>query len=174
MCAAEVGCTLQIVRTLYQELPMLGVCLGHQAIAEALGGRIVRSARPVHGQTSAVDHEGTGLFAGLPSPLVACRYHSLVVEPGSLPSELRPTAWTADGVLMAVEHTSLPVFGVQFHPEAILTQCGYELLANFLKLAGVAVEAAPAQLSAEEITRQVTPLAEPLPTAQKTSCYSKP
>jgi len=147
----QAGASLDIVRTLVGELPLLGVCLGHQVIAEALGGRIVRADRPVHGQTSPVMHEGTGLFAGLPAPLVACRYHSLVVDPDSLPYELRPTAWTEDNVLMAFEHTSLPVFGVQFHPEAILTQCGYELLANFLKLAGTEVDVLPQQLSDGEL-----------------------
>jgi anthranilate synthase/aminodeoxychorismate synthase-like glutamine amidotransferase len=147
----QAGASLEIVRRLYREVPMLGVCLGHQAIAEALGGRIVRAERPVHGQTSPVTHERTGLFAGLPSPLVACRYHSLVVAGDSLPAELRPTAWTEDGTLMALEHTSLPVFGVQFHPEAILTQCGYELLANFLRLAGASVEVPAEGLTATEL-----------------------
>jgi len=167
----QAGASLEIVRALYRELPMLGVCLGHQAIAEALGGRIARAERPVHGQTSPVVHEGTGLFAGLPSPLVVCRYHSLIVEPGSLPAELRPTAWTGDNVLMALEHTSLPVFGVQFHPEAILTQCGYELLANFLKLAGVPVEMAPEALSEWELAEQLPHIAF---RAQPSNCYSKP
>jgi len=170
----QAGASLEIVRTLAGELPLLGVCLGHQAIAEALGGRIVRADRPVHGQTSPVVHEGTGLFAGLPSPLVACRYHSLVVDPGSLPDELRPTAWTEDNVLMAFEHTSLPVFGVQFHPEAILTQCGFELLANFLKLAGIEVENVPETLTASELTEQAPPPTEPIPTGKRGPCYSKP
>jgi len=165
----KAGTSLEIVRTLVGEIPMLGVCLGHQVIAEALGGRIVRAARPVHGQTSPIVHEGTGLFAGLPSPLVACRYHSLVVEPKSLPADLRPTAWTEDRTLMALEHTSLPVFGVQFHPEAILTQCGYELLANFLKLAGVAVEAAPERLSESELIERPTDSQD-----TRSIVYSKP
>jgi anthranilate synthase/aminodeoxychorismate synthase-like glutamine amidotransferase len=132
----EAGTSLKIVRILHTELPILGVCLGHQVIAEALGGRIVRAPAPVHGQSSIITHDGAGLFAGVPSPLAVGRYHSLVAEPGSLPAELRPTAWTEDGVLMAFEHVRYPVYGVQFHPESILTECGYAMLANFLELAG--------------------------------------
>ncbi len=147
----EAGTSLEIVRTLHAELPLLGVCLGHQVIAEALGGRIVRTA-PVHGQATAVRHTGTGLFAGLPSPLMAGRYHSLIVEPGSLPAELKATAWTEAGELMAIEHVSLPVFGLQFHPESILTEHGYELLANFLRLAGCAADIDAASLVADEMS----------------------
>ncbi len=146
----EAGASLDIVRAVYGELPILGVCLGHQVIAEALGGRIVRAETPVHGRTSSVMHDRTGLFADLPSPLVVARYHSLVVEPASLPPELRATAWSDDGVLMAFEHTRWPVFGVQFHPESILTECGYELLANFLRLAGVLVSQDPSKLADDE------------------------
>ena len=132
----EAGASLEIVRQLHATMPMLGVCLGHQVIAEALGGRVVRAPMPVHGQASDIQHEGSGLFAGLPSPLRVGRYHSLVVEPESLPAGLRPTAWSEDGILMALEHTRWPVYGVQFHPESILTECGYGLLANFLRSAG--------------------------------------
>jgi len=135
----DAGMSLDIVRALHAEVPILGVCLGHQIIAEALGGRICRGPLPVHGQASAIRHEGTGLFAGLPKPMSVGRYHSLVVEPDSLPTELRPTAWTEDGILMALEHDRRPVYSVQFHPESILTECGYELLANFLRLAGLEV-----------------------------------
>ncbi len=148
---AKAGCSLDVVRTWHAELPMLGVCLGHQAIAEALGGRVVRADRPMHGQTSPVHHDGVGIFAGLPSPFAACRYHSLVVEPASLPTTLRPTAWTDDGVLMAFEHVELPVYGVQFHPEAILTTGGYRMLANFLHLAGLQTGAVPEDLAAGEL-----------------------
>ena len=98
---------------------------------------IVRAPVPVHGQASRINHDGKGLFAGMPSPLAVGRYHSLVAEQGSLPNELRATAWTDDGVLMAFEHTRFPAYGVQFHPESILTERGYELLANFLELAGL-------------------------------------
>jgi anthranilate synthase/aminodeoxychorismate synthase-like glutamine amidotransferase len=131
----EAGASLEIVRTLYAELPILGVCLGHQVIAEALGGRVVRAPSPVHGQSSQITHDGAGLFAGVSSPLAVGRYHSLVAEPETLPADLRPTAWTEDGVLMAFEHVRYPVYGVQFHPESILTENGKVLLGNFLTLA---------------------------------------
>ena len=116
-------------------IPLLGVCLGHQAIAAAFGGRIVRAPKPVHGKPSCIHHEGGDIFAGLPNPFTAGRYHSLIAE---LPEggPLRVTARTEDGVPMALAHESLPVFGVQFHPESVLTEHGYELLSNFLKLAG--------------------------------------
>lgn len=139
----EAGCSLDLVRELHRELPMLGVCLGHQVLAAALGGTIVRAEEPMHGRTSLVHHDGQGLFAGVPSPFAACRYHSLVVEPGSLPEELEATARTADGVIMALAHRRYPVWGVQFHPEAILTEHGYLLLANFLRLAGLPTNSAP-------------------------------
>ena len=118
---------------------MLGVCLGHQAIAEALGGRIVRATEPVHGRTSPILHEGHGVFAGLPSPIVATRYHSLVVEESSLPPSLEVTARTEDGTVMAIQHRELPIVGLQFHPESILTEHGYAILAAFLRLAGLPV-----------------------------------
>lgn len=133
----EAGASLDIVRELHAGTPILGVCLGHQAIAEALGGRIVRAPLPIHGRASRITHSGAGLFAGVPSPLSVGRYHSLVVDPATLRAVLRTTAWTDDGVLMAFEHVELPVFGVQFHPESILTENGFDILANFLKLAGL-------------------------------------
>lgn len=158
----EAGASLDIVRSLHTELPMLGVCLGHQVIAEALGGRVVPAPAPVHGRTSSVNHAQLGLFEGVPSPLVVARYHSLVVRPESLPNVLQATAWTADGVLMAFAHTSLPVFGVQLHPESILTEHGYELLANFLRLADVPVTNDPVLLAAGEL-RQAISTERPLP-----------
>ncbi len=112
----------------------------------------MRASVPLHGQTSPVAHDGSGVFEGLPSPLTVGRYHSLVVEPQSLPRELRATAWTADRVLMAFQHAQLPVFGVQFHPESILTQHGYALLANFLPYAGLEVQATASELAANELT----------------------
>jgi anthranilate synthase component II len=133
----EAGCSLEIVRQLHGELPILGVCLGHQVIGAALGARVVRAAEPVHGRTSDIAHNGVGIFAGLPNPLRACRYHSLVVEESSLPAELEVTARTTDGVVMALAHRRLPTLGVQFHPESILTEAGYPLLANFLRIAGL-------------------------------------
>jgi anthranilate synthase/aminodeoxychorismate synthase-like glutamine amidotransferase len=133
----EAGCSLEIVRELQDELPILGICLGHQAIAAAMGGRVVRAQEAVHGRTSPVHHNGRGIFAGLPSPLVACRYHSLIVEEAGLPAALEVTARTADGQVMAIAHRVRPVVGLQFHPESILTEAGYPLLANFLGLAGL-------------------------------------
>ena len=133
----EAGCSLEVVARLHGRFPLLGVCLGHQAIAQALGGKIVRAQQPMHGRSSQVLHDGSRLFAGLPSPLVAGRYHSLIVDEATLPACLAVTARTHDGVPMAIEHRSLPVFGVQFHPESILTEGGYELLANFLRAANL-------------------------------------
>jgi anthranilate synthase/aminodeoxychorismate synthase-like glutamine amidotransferase len=154
---AEAGCSLELVRELHGEIPILGVCLGHQAIAAALGGRIVRAPDPMHGRTSLVEHESAGLFAGLPSPLSVCRYHSLVVEERSLPESLKVTARSEDGVIMALEHTLAPVFGVQFHPEAVLTDYGYQMLANFLGLAGLSATADPATLAAGENRHPIEP-----------------
>ena len=135
----EAGGSLDLVRKLYQELPILGICLGHQIIAEALGGRIVRASEPVHGRASSIEHDGRNVFAGLPNPLTAGRYHSLMVDQSTLPKELEVTARTADGVVMAIAHREYPVIGLQFHPESILTSHGYDLLAGFLRLAGIDV-----------------------------------
>jgi len=117
-----------------QQLPILGVCLGHQGIVHVLGGRVVRAAQVMHGKTSPIEHDGSGLFEGLPQGFVAMRYHSLVAEPESLPACLHVTARTPDGVIMAVQHESAPLFGVQFHPESIGTPHGRNLLDNFLRL----------------------------------------
>jgi len=165
-CApAQAGCSLEIVKQLHGELPILGVCLGHQTIAEALGGRVVRAAEPVHGRTSSVFHDGRGLFAGLPSPLTACRYHSLVVEEASLPADLEATARTVDGVVMGLRHKRLPLVGLQFHPESILTDFGFELLANFLCLAGLPLPPAIPTIASE---RRDPPRNERLPSAPVT------
>jgi anthranilate synthase component II len=128
----EAGISTDVVRRFGPTVPILGVCLGHQCIGEAYGGRVVRAARPMHGKVSRVTHDGTGVFAGLPSPFRATRYHSLIIERESLPSALRATAWTDDGEIMGVVHESHPVTGVQFHPESALTEHGYRMLDTFL------------------------------------------
>jgi anthranilate synthase/aminodeoxychorismate synthase-like glutamine amidotransferase len=122
-------------------VPVLGVCLGHQCIGEVYGGVVVRAPRVMHGKTSVITHDGDGVFAGLPDPLTATRYHSLVVERDSLPAELVVSAESEDGLIMGLRHRHLPVEGVQFHPESILTESGHALLRNFLDRAGVAASA---------------------------------
>lgn len=134
---AEAGISIEAVRWAAGRLPVLGVCLGHQVIAAAYGARIVRAARPLHGRTTPIHHEGGGILHGLPSPFAGCRYHSLVVDEASLPEGFEVTARDPDGTVMAIEHASLRLFGVQFHPEAILTDHGFPLLAAFLKTAGL-------------------------------------
>jgi anthranilate synthase component II len=134
---AQAGVTVDAIRAWGREIPTLGVCLGHQAIGEAYGGRVVRARRVMHGKTSHVDHSGTHLFAGLPTPLEVMRYHSLVIEPASLPAELEVLARASDDPteLHAVRHREHPVYGVQFHPESVLTEHGKAILRNFLELA---------------------------------------
>ena len=129
----EAGVSVETIQKLGGKFPILGVCLGHQSIGQAYGGKIVRAKQLMHGKTSMIHHANTGVFAGLPDPFEATRYHSLVIERASMPEDLEITAWTDDGEIMGVRHTTLPVEGVQFHPESILTQHGHELLANFLK-----------------------------------------
>jgi len=124
------------------DVPLLGICLGHQALAAAHGARIERAPEPVHGKTSLVHHDGTGLFEGIPSPFEATRYHSLVVRRDTLPDELRVAAWTEDGQVMALEHRQRPHFGLQFHPESYLCREGMHLLARFLQIAGVPIASA--------------------------------
>ncbi len=134
----EAGCSVELVRRFHETIPILGVCLGHQAIAAAFGANIVRAKNPLHGRSSPIEHQSTGLFSGLPNPLTACRYHSLVIEEETLPSELVIDAYSPDGDIMAITHKSLPVYGLQFHPEAILTDGGYSLLNEFFRRAGLA------------------------------------
>jgi anthranilate synthase/aminodeoxychorismate synthase-like glutamine amidotransferase len=156
---SKAGVTLDIVRELHGALPILGICLGHQAIGEALGGKIVRASQPVHGRSCPIHHNNQGVFADLPNPMSGCRYHSLIVERQSLPECLAVTAWTDDGTIMAIEHRDLPVVGIQFHPESILTDCGYPLLAAFLRRAAIELPA--------ELPSMAGELAEPIepPTA---------
>jgi para-aminobenzoate synthetase component II len=162
---AEAGCSVDVVRQLAASVPILGICLGHQAIGAAYGGRIERAAEPFHGRVSEIFHNGESVFAGLPSPIVACRYHSLIVDRVSLAPELDVTAWTADGTIMALAHRRLPVVGLQFHPESILTGCGYDLLAAFLRLAGITV----GEIPGIDSERSEPPVPNrPLPTAPVT------
>jgi len=135
---AEAGICLDLIRAAAKSrLPVLGVCLGHQAIGQAFGGEVVRAPLPMHGKLSTIRHHGKGLFAGLPDRFQVTRYHSLIIERGSLPADLEVTAELADGLIMGVQHRRLPVYGVQFHPESIASEHGHALLANFLRLAGI-------------------------------------
>jgi anthranilate synthase/aminodeoxychorismate synthase-like glutamine amidotransferase len=128
----EAGISTELVRRVGGRVPILGVCLGHQCIGAAYGGEIVRAGVPMHGKISRIHHEEAGIFAGLPSPFIATRYHSLVIAPASIPTSLRVTATSEDGEIMAVQHAVHPVYGVQFHPESVLTEHGYRLLDHFL------------------------------------------
>ncbi|MCX7945949.1 MAG: aminodeoxychorismate/anthranilate synthase component II [Hydrogenophilus sp.] len=127
------GISLAAIRYFAGRVPILGVCLGHQAIGEAFGGRVVHAREVMHGKTSPVFHTGRGVFTGLPNPVVCTRYHSLAVERVSLPDTLEVTGWTEDGEIMGLRHRTLPVEGVQFHPESIMTEYGHEMLRNFLR-----------------------------------------
>ena len=129
----EAGVSLEVIRTFAGKVPILGVCLGHQAIGQAFGGKVVHARELMHGKTSPVTHVDRGVFSGLPTPFTATRYHSLAVERASLPAELEVTAWTEDGEIMGLKHRTLAVEGVQFHPESILTEHGHHMLKNFLQ-----------------------------------------
>jgi len=129
---AEAGISVEVIRQLGSHIPILGVCLGHQAIGAAYGGTVVRAPMVMHGKLSPIYHNAQGVFAGLPSPFQATRYHSLVVRREDVPAELEITAWTEDGIIMGLRHRSLPVEGVQFHSESIMTEHGKQMLANFL------------------------------------------
>jgi anthranilate synthase component 2 len=133
----EAGVCLALLEAAPADLPVFGVCLGHQAIGQAFGGEVIHAKALMHGKTSPIHHDGKGVFAGLKNPFTATRYHSLSVREEDLPPVLEVTAWTDDGEIMGVQHKSRPVYGVQFHPESIATECGYDLLANFLEIAGV-------------------------------------
>jgi anthranilate synthase component 2 len=129
----EAGVSVPLIRRFAGRIPILGVCLGHQAIGEAFGGKVVHAQQLMHGKTSPIHHRGEGVFRGLPDPFTAIRYHSLAIERASKPEVLDVTAWTEDGEIMGVRHKTLPVEGVQFHPESILTEHGHALLKNFLE-----------------------------------------
>jgi anthranilate synthase/aminodeoxychorismate synthase-like glutamine amidotransferase len=147
---AEAGISTEVVRRVGAAIPVLGVCLGHQCIGAAYGAEIVRAGRPMHGKTSRIHHRGTDLFAGLPTPFLASRYHSLVISPESVPPELEVTATSEDGEIMAVRHTRHPVYGVQFHPESVLTEHGYRMLEHFLH--GAPAEGRELPPSADRVT----------------------
>lgn len=133
----EAGISLQVIEHFSGKIPILGVCLGHQSLAQAFGGKVIRSERLMHGKTSPVFHDGRSIFAGIPSPFTATRYHSLIVEKESLPDCLEISAWTEEGEIMGIRHKEMQVEGVQFHPESIITDYGKELLRNFISSTGV-------------------------------------
>lgn len=130
----EAGISVELVQKLAGKIPILGVCLGHQAIGAAFGGKIIRAPKLFHGKTSQIRHDGSGVFRGLPNPFTATRYHSLIVERKSLPAELQVTAETDEDIIMGMQHRNYPLMGVQFHPESVLTDAGKQLLKNFLSL----------------------------------------
>ena len=133
----EAGVCLELLAAAPLDMPIFGVCLGHQAMGQAFGGEVIRAKALMHGKTSPIEHEGRSVFKGLPSPFTATRYHSLAVRRETLPDALEVTAWTADGEIMGLAHKSRPIHGVQFHPESIATEHGHDLLANFLDLANI-------------------------------------
>ncbi len=133
----EAGICLDLLARAPHDLPILGVCLGHQAMGQAEGGKVIRAKTLMHGKTDQIQHSGVGVFKDIPSPFTATRYHSLAIDRSNLPNTLEVTAWTEDGEIMGVQHKDRPMYGVQFHPESIATQYGHEMLANFLDLAGV-------------------------------------
>jgi anthranilate synthase component 2 len=133
---SEAGICLEVIELAAKKsLPLLGVCLGHQAIGQSFGGHVVRAPQPVHGKTDMITHNGQGIFKNIPSPLKATRYHSLIVEKKSLPSELSITAENGEGIIMGLQHKTLPIYGVQFHPESIVSEHGHAMLKNFVELA---------------------------------------
>ena len=136
---AEAGICVELLKTAPADLPILGDCLGHQAIGAAFGGRVIAAKDIRHGKTSPISHDGTGVFEGLPSPFTATRYHSLAIDPTSTPNMLRVTAQTPDGEIMGVAHAERPIHGVQFHPESIASEHGHRLLGNFMRMAGMTV-----------------------------------
>lgn len=130
----EAGISVEMIKEVHDKIPILGVCLGHQSIGEAFGGRVVKAPAVFHGKTSKIFHDGSDLFANVPSPFLATRYHSLIVDRSSLPESLLVSAWTADGIVMGFRHKSFPAYGVQFHPESIATESGKQIVRNFFEL----------------------------------------
>ncbi len=161
----EAGVSLDVIRELSATTPILGVCLGHQAIGAAFGGNVLRAPEPVHGRTSLIQHAGGGLFEHLPNPFHATRYHSLIVDAKTLPDELVVTARTGDGLIMGLAHRSRPCFGVQFHPESVLTEQGHQILANFLRIVGLNVAEIPSgdRPAITPIAPELPPLPYPVP-----------
>ncbi|MBM83016.1 MAG: aminodeoxychorismate/anthranilate synthase component II [Planctomycetaceae bacterium] len=158
----EAGISCDLVKQIAGQVPLLGVCLGHQAIAAAFGASVIRAAEPMHGKTSTVQHNGQRILSGLPQPLTATRYHSLIVDEATLPKDLEATAHTDDRTLMAFQHRSWPVFGIQFHPESVLTAGGHRLLANFLIESGIEVGEIPAGEVLDEEDKARVQLDQPL------------
>ena len=158
---AEAGISTDVVRRFGARLPILGVCLGHQCVGAAYGGGIVRAGRPVHGKASRIRHDGRGIFAGLPNPFRAARYHSLVISPDGLPPDLRVTATAEDGEIMAVEHQRHPVVGLQFHPESVLTEHGYLLIDRFLRGGGAPERPLPAAATSRRKSSRIPGSARP-------------
>jgi len=142
------GSTLKVINSFAGKVPLLGVCLGHQAIGQSFGGKVVSASRLMHGKTSSIYHHERGLFAGMPLPFDATRYHSLILDPESLPPCLTVSAWTDQGEIMGIHHHTLPVYGVQFHPESILTNSGIRLLKNFLQLNRIAASERVSKIAA--------------------------
>jgi len=159
----EAGASNEVIRALGPRTPLLGVCLGHQCIGEVFGGRVIRAPEPVHGKTSLIQHRGVGVLRGLPEPFEAIRYHSLVVERATLPAALEVTAETADGLIMGLRHREYPIYGVQFHPESIMTRPGKDILRAFLAMGDVTM-AADADLleAASETEPRSEPVNEPV------------
>ena len=145
----EAGICLDLIAAAAGKIPLFGVCLGHQAMGQVFGGDVIRAPKPMHGKVSPVFHDGKGVFAGLPNPFGATRYHSLTVDPDTLPDCLEATAWTEDGIIMGLQHRTLPVHGVKFHPESIASEHGHQILQNFLNIArGSNSPARPSQVKA--------------------------
>ena len=147
------GICLELIREAPSDLPIFGVCLGHQCIGQAFGGEIVRAPNIMHGKLSDIGHDSAHVFAGLTAPLTVTRYHSLTVAPASVPDCLEVTAQTSDGVIMGLRHMQRPVYGVQFHPESIASQAGHKILANFLKIAGIKPKSVPPAVALDLISR---------------------